>query len=68
MVGEEKQKNRAFIEKTISYLEMKGFTDIKADLPGYAPPKSFVKKKDGLNIAADLSAKKEGRKYFLILV
>ncbi len=64
MIGEEKKNNREFIEKTISYLEEKGFTDIKADLPGYPPPKSFVKKKDGLNIAADLTAKKEGKKYF----
>ena len=64
MIGEERKKNREFIEKSISYLEKKGFTDIKADLPGYTSPKSFIKKKEGLNISADLSAKKEGRKYF----
>jgi sulfite reductase beta subunit-like hemoprotein len=64
MIREQKEKNRELIEKTISYLEMKNFEDIRADLPGYTSPKSFVKKKDGINIVADLSAKKEGRKYF----
>lgn len=64
MVKGEKKNNRELIEKTISYLEMKNFEDIKVDLPGYTSPKSFVKKRDGLNVVADFSAKKDGRKYF----
>ena len=63
MIGEEKKENKELLEKSISYLEEKGYTDIKVDLPGYTPPKSFVKKKGGLNIAADITARKDGRKY-----
>ena len=64
MIGQEKQENKELIEKTISYLEAKNFEEIKVDLPGYDAPKSFVKKKGEVSIAADLSAKKDGRKYF----
>ena len=65
MIGkEEKKENGEILEKSVNHLKAQGFTDIKASLPGYESPKTFKGKSSGLEVAADISAKKNGRKYF----
>ncbi len=64
MVKSDKKENAAFLEKSISHLEARGFEHIKADLEGYETPKSFVRKSTGNSITPDIVARKNGRKYF----
>ena len=64
MIGTEKKENKEFLERSINYLEAKGFTDIKADLSGHEKPKSFHTKDGDLKVTADITANKNGRKYF----
>lgn len=64
MIGKEKKENKTILEKSIDHLKATGFTDIKAELAGYENPKTFVKKSNGSDLKADISAKKNGRKYF----
>ena len=64
MLAKERKENRSILEKSINYLQSKGFTNIKTDLPGYEQPTTYVKKSDGLNISPDISASKDGRKYY----
>lgn len=64
MIAKEREENRTILEKSIDYLKAKGFTNIKSDLPGYENPKSFVRKSNGLNVSPDISASKNGRKYY----
>ena len=64
MIATERENNRTILEKSIDYLKAKGFTDIKADMPGYESPKSFIRKSNGLNVSPDISANKNGKKYY----
>lgn len=64
MVKEEKKHNKTIFKKSIDHLQASGYTHIKADMPGYENPKSFVKKSSGTEIVPDISANKNGRKYF----
>lgn len=64
MIGEEKIENKAIIEKSIDHLQAQGFENIKADLPGYETPRTFTKKGTGSNMVPDISAQKNGKKYY----
>ena len=64
MIKIEKEENIAFLEKSISHLQARGFNDIKADLEGYESPKSYVRKASGNVVTPDIVATKNGRKYF----
>ncbi|NAY92363.1 hypothetical protein GTQ34_10565 [Muricauda sp. JGD-17] len=64
MIGEEKKENKAFLKKSVEYLEGRGFDNIKVDLSGHERPKSFRTKSGDVQVAADISATKNGRKYF----
>lgn len=64
MIKKEKRENKTFFKKAINYLKSTGYTNIKADLKGYQNPKSFVKKSNGSSVTADITANKNGRKYF----
>lgn len=64
MIAKERKQNRSILEKSIDHLKAKGFTNIKTDLPGYESPKSFVRKSKGPDFSPDISANKNGRKYY----
>ncbi|MEZ4810590.1 MAG: hypothetical protein R2819_09540 [Allomuricauda sp.] len=64
MIGKEKKENKEFFKKSIEYLRDKGFTNIKADLSGHEKPKTFRAKKGDLRVTADITADKDGKKYF----
>lgn len=64
MVKKEKLEHQNIFKKSIQHLEATGFNNIKADIPGYENPKSFVRKSTGMEVTPDISATKNGRKYF----
>ena len=66
MVAIDKDDNTAFIKESITYLEHKGFENIKADIEGYETPKSYLKKGrgDDVTITPDIVAEKAGRKHY----
>jgi len=66
MTTADKQNNLEFIKESISYLENKGFANIKADIEGYETPKSYLKKGKGeeASITPDIVAEKAGRKHY----
>lgn len=64
MVKLEKTENKEILEKSINYLEAKGFEHIKADVDEHESPKSYIRKKSGNKVTPDIVAMKNGRKYF----
>ncbi|MBU2940580.1 hypothetical protein KO494_13620 [Lacinutrix sp. C3R15] len=66
MTAADKQNNLEFLKESISYLENKGFANIKANLEGYEIPKSYLKKGKGAetSITPDIVAEKAGRKHY----
>lgn len=64
MVKVEKEDNSEFLEKSIIHLQARGFKDIKADMKGYESPKSYTSKASGTVVTPDISATKDGKKYF----
>ncbi|WP_242131499.1 hypothetical protein [Aestuariivivens marinum] len=63
MVYTDKEKYSNILEDSITYLENKGFENIKADLEGYETPKSYLKKGSDIAVTPDIVATKEGRKH-----
>lgn len=61
MILNEKTEHKALIEKTIHYLERKGFENIQADIEGYESPKSFTMTSKGIEITPDIVAETNGR-------
>ena len=56
MILEERTEHLALIKKTITYLEAKGYQNIKADIEGYESPKSFTMKSQDMAITPDIVA------------
>lgn len=63
-LDKEADKNDAFLNETIQYLENKGFENIKADTEGYDTPISFTRQDTGNSLTPDIVAEKRGIKYF----
>ncbi|EKF56792.1 hypothetical protein I215_01220 [Galbibacter marinus] len=64
MIKAEKINNTDFLNRTVEYLQNRGFNNIKADLEGYEIPKSFTKKGSDVVITPDIVADKNGIKHF----
>jgi hypothetical protein len=64
MITTEKQQHKAFLEKSINYLQNSGFKNIRADIEGYDTPKSYIKKGSDIVITPDIVAEKAGRKHY----
>ncbi|WJJ96226.1 hypothetical protein [Algibacter luteus] len=64
MIQEDKIDNTDVVESSITYLENRGFENIKADIEGYETPKSFIKAGSDISITPDIVATKEGRKHY----
>ncbi|NOQ74019.1 MAG: hypothetical protein GQ574_18580 [Crocinitomix sp.] len=65
MILKEKEEHQALIQKTINYLEIHGFENIKADIEGYETPKSFTMKTEGIEITPDIVAENKGRVQYI---
>ncbi len=64
MIKIEKQENQDLLQQSVNHLEARGFNNIKADMEGYETPKSYLKKSTGNNVTPDITATKNGIKYF----
>jgi hypothetical protein len=64
MIKADKDKYSDVLEDSITYLENRGFENIKADIEGYETPKSFSKVGSDISITPDIVAIKEGRKHY----
>ena len=64
MIKADKDKYSDVLEDSITYLENRGFENIKADIEGYETPKSFSKVGSDISITPDIVATKEGRKHY----
>lgn len=64
MIKSEKINNTDFLNRTVQYLQNRGYNNIKADLEGYEIPKSFTKKGSDVVITPDIVADKNGIKHF----
>jgi len=64
MIDLEKKDNEAFIKESVNYLQNLGFENIKADVEGFEPPKSYVKKNGNIKITPDITATRRTKKYY----
>ena len=67
MITQDKDKYTEELTNSIQYLEKLGYDNIKADLKGYASPKSYHKKGSDIDVTPDIVAEKEGRKHIFDL-
>ncbi|PKQ43905.1 hypothetical protein [Confluentibacter flavum] len=64
MIYSEKEKYSEILNDSITYLENRGYENIKADIDNYETPKSYTKKGSDINITPDIVAIKHGQKYY----
>ena len=64
MIKIEKLENEEILKKSVEHLQSRGFDNIKADMEGYETPKSYLKKSSGNSVTPDITATKNGIKYF----
>jgi len=64
MIQLDKEKYSDILSDSVTYLEQRGYEDIKADIEGYETPKSYNKKGSDISITPDITAIKEGRKHY----
>ncbi|TXD83378.1 hypothetical protein ESY86_09950 [Subsaximicrobium wynnwilliamsii] len=64
MIHSDKEKYSDILSDSVTYLEQRGYENIKADMEGYETPKSYHKKGSDINITPDIVATKEGRKHY----
>ncbi len=64
MIHSDKEKYSEILSNSVTYLEQRGYEDIKADMKGYETPKSYNKKGSDISITPDIVAMKEGRKHY----
>lgn len=67
MIYTDKEKYSDILSDSLTYLEQRGFKNIKADTKGYETPKSFNKVGSDVSITPDIVAEKEGRKHYFEL-
>jgi hypothetical protein len=67
MVHSDKKENEDFLQESITYLENRGFENIKADTDGFETPKSYHKKGSDDTITPDIVAERAGVKYYFEL-
>jgi hypothetical protein len=67
MIYTDKKKYSDILNESVTYLEQRGYENIKADTDGYETPKSFNKKGSDISITPDIVAEKEGRKHYFEL-
>ncbi len=64
MVQIDKQENTEIIQQSVTYLENRGFENIRADIEGYETPKSYHKKDSEISITPDIVADRAGIKHY----
>jgi len=64
MIAQDKLENETILKESITYIENRGFENIKADMEGYESPKSYHKKGSDFTVTPDIVAEKAGRKHY----
>lgn len=64
MVQIDKQENTETLQESVTYLENKGYENIKADIAGYETPKSYKKAGSDISITPDIVAERAGIKHY----
>jgi hypothetical protein len=64
MIQVDKNESIETIKESVSYLEKKGFENIKADIEGYETPKSYQKKGSDIRVTPDIVAERAGIKHY----
>ncbi len=62
-IDKDTDKNTEFLSETITYLEDRGFENIKADVEGFETPKSYIKRGSKVTITPDIVAERDGEKH-----
>lgn len=62
-IDKDTDKNTEFLSETITYLENRGFENIKADVEGFETPKSYIKRGSEVTITPDIVAERDGEKH-----
>ena len=66
-IDKDTDKNTEILGTAISYLEGRGFENIKADTEGFESPKSYIKKGSEISITPDIVAERDGEKHIFEL-
>lgn len=53
-----------YVQKAVTWIEKKGYAEIKADLEGHEAPKSFTRSATQTTVQPDLTARSLGRKFY----
>lgn len=67
MVKTEKEQHQDLLRQSVEHLESRGFANIKADMAGFETPKSYIVKRTGNAVTPDITAIKDGMKYYFDL-
>lgn len=64
MVKVDRDENQEILKESVTYLESRGFENIRADVEGYETPKSYHKKDSDVVITPDIVANHRGIKHY----
>ncbi|MBB6681956.1 hypothetical protein H4O20_10920 [Aequorivita sp. 609] len=64
MIQADREENKEIIKESVSYLEKRGFEQIRANVDGYEAPKSYLKKDSDVVITPDIVASRAGIKHY----
>src|SRR5690554_4831664 len=64
MIKRDREENKEILKESVAYLENRGFEHIQADVEGYDPPKSYLKKDSDVVITPDIVADRAGIKHY----
>lgn len=64
MIRADREENKEIIKESVSYLEKRGFEQIRANVDGYEAPKSYLKKDSDVVITPDIVASRAGIKHY----
>ena len=66
-IDKDTDKNTEILGTAISYLEDRGFENIKADTDGFESPKSYIRRGSEVSITPDIVAERDGEKHIFEL-
>ena len=67
MINTIKEKDTTLVNEVVEFLTDQGYENIKADCQDYEQPNSFVNKQEGKEFTPDVTAEKNGRRYYFEL-
>jgi hypothetical protein len=62
------EKSKALYDKALDWIYKRKFSNVKAKIEPFEPPKSFLRKNDDLTFTPDISATRAGKMSFFDIV